>query len=217
MTFHTRTPQARERRAHYRTYLRGLVILSLLAGMLTTYWLALAITLAGAYDSDQNQPDYWGDDCYKDDTPSGGPSVYLDADYRLVVLKSGTVNDVFDAPRAGDVLTTRSGRDISHVIYCEGTPDVTTTTTEPPTTTVPPTTTTEAPCAEDDPCWDCETMGNRRCGPPPTTTRPPATTTAPPVTIIDPCAAQLLPDGTSYCIDPAPPAIPVPAAPRFTG
>lgn len=20
-------------------------------------------------------------------------------------------------------------------------------------------------CAEDDPCWDCHTMGNRRCGP----------------------------------------------------
>ena len=35
---------------------------------------------------------------------------------------------------------------------------------EPPpsttTTTVPP-----AVCQEDEPCWDCETMGNRICGP----------------------------------------------------
>lgn len=23
----------------------------------------------------------------------------------------------------------------------------------------------QAPCAEDEPCWDCETMGNRICGP----------------------------------------------------
>jgi hypothetical protein len=23
----------------------------------------------------------------------------------------------------------------------------------------------EAPCAEDDPCWDCTVMGNRTCGP----------------------------------------------------
>jgi hypothetical protein len=22
-----------------------------------------------------------------------------------------------------------------------------------------------APCLEDEPCWDCETMGNRICGP----------------------------------------------------
>jgi hypothetical protein len=22
------------------------------------------------------------------------------------------------------------------------------------------------PCVEDDPCWDCRTMGNRRCGRP---------------------------------------------------
>jgi hypothetical protein len=25
----------------------------------------------------------------------------------------------------------------------------------------------EAPCVEDDPCWDCETMGNLICGPVP--------------------------------------------------
>lgn len=28
-----------------------------------------------------------------------------------------------------------------------------------------PTTTTTVPCMEDDPCWDCATMGNRICGP----------------------------------------------------
>ncbi|MFB9924892.1 hypothetical protein ACFORO_25990 [Amycolatopsis halotolerans] len=25
---------------------------------------------------------------------------------------------------------------------------------------------TATPCAEDEPCWDCHTMGNRKCGPP---------------------------------------------------
>ena len=54
--------------------------------------------------------------------------------------------------------------------YC---PPVTTTTHQetPPTTVAEPTTTvptTTAPapeCQEDDPCWDCETMGNMVCGP----------------------------------------------------
>lgn len=31
----------------------------------------------------------------------------------------------------------------------------------------PTTTTIEVVCYEDDPCWDCSTMGNMVCGPPP--------------------------------------------------
>ena len=42
-----------------------------------------------------------------------------------------------------------------------------------PTTTVPP-----AVCQEDEPCWDCETMGNRICGP--TVEPPPAHSHEPP-------------------------------------
>lgn len=29
----------------------------------------------------------------------------------------------------------------------------------------PPAVTAPAPCQEDDPCWDCSTMGNHLCGP----------------------------------------------------
>ena len=65
------------------------------------------------------------------------------------------------------------------VIACddEDTPVVTTTTT-PATTSTPATTTTQpaaststaAPaCQEDEPCWDCTTMGNQICGPTTTT------------------------------------------------
>ncbi len=44
---------------------------------------------------------------------------------------------------------------------CEVVPDTTTTTT---TTTVPDVQTPTV-CHEDEPCWDCETMGNKICGP----------------------------------------------------
>lgn len=56
------------------------------------------------------------------------------------------------------------------------------------TTTIAPEVTTTTVCEEDDPCWDCETMGNRICGPttttipeeePTTTTTPEPTTTYP--------------------------------------
>lgn len=41
---------------------------------------------------------------------------------------------------------------------------VTTTTTSTTSTTISTTTTSTAPCQEDDPCWNCETMGNKVCG-----------------------------------------------------
>jgi hypothetical protein len=50
---------------------------------------------------------------------------------------------------------------------------------------VPPVTTTTPPvCYEDEPCWNCETMGNRICGP---------TTTVPPVTTVPPTTRCLYP------------------------
>lgn len=65
----------------------------------------------------------------------------------------------------------------------------TTTTVTPTTTTVAPTTTTVSavPCQEDEPCWDCSTMGNQICGPTvevvtptvPTATLPPVVTSVP--------------------------------------
>lgn len=75
-----------------------------------------------------------------------------------------------------------------------------------PATTVPPTTvpaTTVPPCEEDEPCWDCETMGNGQCG---TTT-----TTTPLVTIPLNCRFPTTPDEIDYC--PAPPVTTVPAPP----
>lgn len=54
-------------------------------------------------------------------------------------------------------------------------PSTTTTTLGTTTTTSTPETTTTTICYEDDPCWDCETMGNGECGT--TTTDPPETTT----------------------------------------
>lgn len=190
MTYHTNTRQARARRAQIGDYVRGLTVLAILTAFCLGAWLVFASLIAsaaGAYDSEQNQPGYWGDDCWKVEGGTG-PAVYLDADYRLVVLKSGTVNDAFDAPRAGDQLVTRSGKDISHVIYCPEIP--TTTTTEAPVaTTLPPPTT----------------------APPSTTIEPPAPTVRPPATVPVP-TTQAPPD-----VPVAPPAPPVPVDPSFTG
>jgi LPXTG-motif cell wall-anchored protein len=47
-------------------------------------------------------------------------------------------------------------------------PEVVTTTTPDPTTTseIPTTTVDDGICYEDEPCFDCATMGNLMCGPP---------------------------------------------------
>lgn len=49
---------------------------------------------------------------------------------------------------------------------------------EQPATTTTTTTVPPAVCHEDEPCWDCETMGNRICGP---TVAPPPTHSHEPV------------------------------------
>jgi len=57
----------------------------------------------------------------------------------------------------------------------EPTPTPTPTVTEPTPTPTPTPTETEPPCEEDQPCWDCETMGNKKCGPDkPDKPKPPA-------------------------------------------
>ena len=94
----------------------------------------------GGYDSEQNHPSYWGEDCDKTEDALQGPSWVADVDYRLIVLKSGTDNDLFHNVKAWTAVTTASGKDISHVIRCGK--------VAPPTTTLSPTTTTtttEAP------------------------------------------------------------------------
>ena len=136
---------------------------------------------ARGYDAAQNDPAYWGSGCYKIDR-SGTSSWVADADYDRVVLKSGTENDVFDDVRAGDVLRTVSGRDISHRILCPASEPTTTTappttTTVVPTTTAPPTTTTvpETPTTTVAPTTTTVA--------PPTTVVPTTTTVAPPTTV----------------------------------
>ena len=66
----------------------------------------------------------------------------------------------------------------------ETTTTASTTTTEAPTTTMPSeTTTTVAVCQEDEPCWDCETMGNRICEVPTTVTPVVPVTPVPVITV----------------------------------
>lgn len=70
----------------------------------------------------------------------------------------------------GQVLDQHSGS-----VTCPPAPTVPPTTIAAPPTTMPPSTTapapsttvaptTTVPCHEDDPCWDCATMGNHICG-----------------------------------------------------
>lgn len=55
----------------------------------------------------------------------------------------------------------------------------------------PPATTTAPRCEEDEPCWRCEAMGNRICGP--TVEVPPAPPVAPPATIVSVPTPETLP------------------------
>ncbi|NIS36638.1 MAG: hypothetical protein GWO04_44885, partial [Actinobacteria bacterium] len=99
-------------------------------------------TVGAQQQPEANDPAYWGDDCFKIDEGTGDDTFRATRDYRLVVLKSGTVNDVFEDVEAGDVLSTASGRNVSHLILCTAVVSTTTTTTTIATTT---TTTSGAP------------------------------------------------------------------------
>lgn len=114
----------------------------LLAATLVGLMLMLAVPASGTDNS--NDPAYWGEDCWKDDNGRDTDTFVADADYRLVVLKAGTNEYVFENVSKGDTLVTGSGQDISHIIFCEGS-DSSTTTTTTTSSTVPPTSTTTAP------------------------------------------------------------------------
>jgi hypothetical protein len=163
------------------------IVLGMVALVVPLWVLPAAAT--GGYDSAQNHPSYWGDDCVKTEQALQGPrwSTPGNTGYRLVVLKSGTVNDVFADVPADTQLSTVSGKDISHVIYCGPTTTTTTTTTTsttttsvPTTTTTEPTTTTSVPTTTTIEGPTTTTIEGPTTTTSPTTTSVPTTTTAPP-------------------------------------
>ncbi len=107
------------------------------AGFVVLAILMMSLTAVAGGDPEKNQPEFWGEDCFKVDEPQGA-SWTADADYRLVVLKAGTVNHEFYNVKVGDVLSV--GKDISHLILCTGEPESSTTTTTPSSSTSSPTT-----------------------------------------------------------------------------
>ena len=67
-----------------------------------------------------NQPDYWQNKGYGSCTKieySAGSVWTLGAPASALILKSGTINDVWEGPAAG-MYGTASSKDISHVIVC---------------------------------------------------------------------------------------------------
>jgi hypothetical protein len=119
-----------------------------------------------ASTSDNNSPDFWGEDCTKfnageGDLGSGVDSYVLSSDYTKVIVKAGSTNQgdpngltIFDNPTAGQTVWADTNGDnvfnpggqggdknISHIIFCG--PSETTTTTTTTTTDVVTTTTTD--------------------------------------------------------------------------
>lgn len=82
-----------------------------------------------------NKASYWGDDCVKYE--SGGLFWTLKYPARLLVIKSGTVNDVWNSPVAGKY-STASRKNISHVIVCGGQPKPSESPSPSPTPSVTP-------------------------------------------------------------------------------
>ena len=151
------------------------------AGVVVVAILMVSMVALASGDPDANQPEFWGEDCHKIDE-SQGASWTADADYRLVVVKAGTVNHEFYNVKVGDVLSV--GKDISHLILCAGEPESSTTTTTRSSSTSSPTTmlttttqTMESTTTEPSVTTTC-------CSAQPTTTTSIATTTVadPPTT-----------------------------------
>lgn len=120
-----------------------------LIGTLIGTIVALALPVNAQVNPEENDPAYWGANCFKVEFDGDARFLQVDADYALVVIKAATINHTFYDVRAGDILPVPQG--ISHVIYCEEETPSTTSTTAPPvtttTSTVPPqsTTTTTLP------------------------------------------------------------------------
>jgi LPXTG-motif cell wall-anchored protein len=84
----------------------------------------------------------------------------------VVYVKAGTDHYNVGFQSAGYVAGPQGAQPygVSHVDVCPETPTTTAPPTTVPETTTPPTTVVDE-CLEDEPCWDCETMGNKICGP----------------------------------------------------
>jgi|SRR5215218_395812 len=72
--------------------------------------------------STKNKPTYWGADCKKIEFKDGVKKYTLPTKfYSFVVVKAGTTNTVYRNFTGGTV-SSLSGKSISHIIYCVGTP-----------------------------------------------------------------------------------------------
>ncbi len=191
MTFYSRTAQARARRAEAARWLRLAQSIILLVAVFAFLLAVVAQPAEG--QGGEHTPDIG---CTKVEFADGVQTYVTPADGNYTI-KAGTLVETFYF-QAGTEIAATNSKDISYVIWCPVPPS---SSTEPPTTTVePPTTTEQPPCQEDEPCWDCRTMGNGICGGPPTTETVPSTTTTPPPPVA-----------------PSPPAVPVVGTPTLTG
>lgn len=156
------------------------------------------------YNPELNKPQYWENylktekgytfaECKKyEKSPKDAftvPAADSDAPWVLLVLKSATVNDLFENPEVGKAYSTESGKDISHAILCKGTkpapsPEPTPTPTETtPEPTPEPSETTPEPTPEPSESTPVPSPEPSETTPVPTTepTPEPSETTAIPV------------------------------------
>jgi LPXTG-motif cell wall-anchored protein len=129
------------------TSIIGLLFLALAGG-------GVLSTVPANNISDQNQPGYWenlypGTTCIKLTQGFSGDTFVVNAPpagtiWRIVDLKFGTVHETHDFPNQGDVLTTSTGQNISHVMECYTSPTTTSSSTSSSTTSTTQATTTSA-------------------------------------------------------------------------
>lgn len=121
-----------------RRVLTGLVVAAVLVGLDgASAQTDVPATTSVPHSPEANSASFWGIDCVKDDN-AGPVSIVVDRTYRRVILKSANTNDVFDNVPANGRLSTTTGQDISHIIYCGAGPAATPTFTATPTATTPP-------------------------------------------------------------------------------
>jgi len=72
-----------------------------------------------------NSASTWCSDGFKVEVGNSfGKCVVADGYYDMVIVKSGTKDDVWMNVAPGDVLCTTDGKGVSHIIYCPGEPPV---------------------------------------------------------------------------------------------
>ncbi len=95
-----------------------------LAMILALSLLASLVLAPAALAKSTNQVDHWeqlnpGFECTKIEMDEdAGPTWISDDEYALVVLKSSRNNDEFRPVEQFEDVTTKSGKDISHIITC---------------------------------------------------------------------------------------------------